>query len=263
MKVTAFIGSARKKHTYNASEKLLQKLQSLGNIEYEIVPLSDYNLETCKGCKLCLDKGEELCPLKDDRDKLIEKIINSDGVIFASPNYSFQVSAKMKIFLYRIGFIFHRPCFFGKAFTSIFAQGIYGGEDIVKYFNFIGNRLGFNVVKGCCITTLEPMTEKGQKNIDKIIDKHSKRFYSKLIKKEYPIPSLFKLMIFRMSRSSIKIMLNEDFRDYTYYMKNGWFESDYYYPVKLSPLKKLTGKYFDMMATQKSRRLHNRKPSDE
>ena len=45
MKVTAFIGSARKKHTYNATEKFLQKLQSLGNIEYEIVSLSDYNLE--------------------------------------------------------------------------------------------------------------------------------------------------------------------------------------------------------------------------
>jgi multimeric flavodoxin WrbA len=74
MKVTAFIGSARKKHTYNASEQFLQKLQSLGDIEYEIVTLSDYNLQICKGCKLCLDKGEEFCPLQDDRYKLIKKI---------------------------------------------------------------------------------------------------------------------------------------------------------------------------------------------
>src|SRR5512138_2564312 len=93
MKVTAFIGSGRKKHTYNATEQFLQKLQSLGDIEYEIILLSDYHLETCKGCRLCIDKGEELCPLKDDRDLLIEKIMNLDGVIFASPNYSFQVSA--------------------------------------------------------------------------------------------------------------------------------------------------------------------------
>ena len=55
MKVTAFIGSARKKHTYHASEKLSQNLQSFGNIECEIVRLSDYNLGTCQGCKLCLD----------------------------------------------------------------------------------------------------------------------------------------------------------------------------------------------------------------
>ncbi len=250
MKVTAFIGSARKQHTYKASEQFLQKLQSRGDIEYEIVMLSDYNLETCKGCLLCLDKGEEFCPLKDDRDKLIEKIINSDGVIFASPTYAFQVSALMKIFLDRLAFFFHRPRFFGKTFTSIVTQGIGGGEDIVKYFNLIGSRLGFNVVKGCCLTTLEPMTEKRQKQNDKIIDKQSKRFYSKLIKKEYPTPSLFKLAMFRMARSAIKIMLNENFRDYNYYMENGWFESDYYYPVKLNPFKKAIGKFFDLMATQ-------------
>ena len=248
MKVTAFIGSARKKHTYRAAENFLQNLHSLGNIEYEIVRLSDYNLETCKGCKLCLDKGEELCPLQDDRDKLIEKMMNSDGVIFASPNYSFQVSALMKLFLDRLGFVFHRPRFFGKTFTSIVAQGIYGGKDIVKYFNFIGNGLGFNVVKGSCITTLEPITKKGQKKIDEIIDQQSKKFYAKLIKKEYSTPSLFKLMIFRMSRSSIKIMLNENYKDYTYYKEKGWFESDYFYPVRLNPLKKLTGKFFDIMA---------------
>jgi multimeric flavodoxin WrbA len=250
MKVTAFIGSARKQHTYNASEKFLQKLQSLGNIEYEIVRLSDYNLGTCKGCRLCLDKGKEFCPFKDDRDVLIEKMENSDGVIFASPNYSFQVSALMKIFLDRLGFIFHRPRFFGKTYTSIVTQGIAKGKGIVKYLNFIGKGFGFNVVKGSCIKTLEPMTKEGQKKIDLIINRQSKRFYSQLIKKEYPSPSLFWLMTFRMARSSMKKMLNENWQDYTYYKENGWFESDYYYPVKLNLLKKLAGKLFDKMAVQ-------------
>jgi hypothetical protein len=34
-----------------------------------------------------MDKGEEFCPLKNDRDILIEKMVNSDRIIFASPNY--------------------------------------------------------------------------------------------------------------------------------------------------------------------------------
>lgn len=254
MKVTAFIGSARKKYTYHASEQFLQQLQSLGKIEYEIVPLSDYYVETCKGCKLCFDKGEECCPLHDERDILIEKMITSDGVIFASPNYAFHVSAFMKIFLDRLSFMLHRPRFFGKAFTSIVAQGIYGGNDLVKYFNFIGQGLGFNVVNGCCLTTLEPMTEKGQNKIDTIIDKQSKRFYAQLIKQDYPTPSVFKLMIFRMSRSSMKIMLNENYRDYTYYKGSGWFESEYYYPVQLNLFKKLTGKLFDIIGIYMARK---------
>ena len=70
------------------------------------------------------------------------------------------------------------------------------------------------------------------------------------VKKEYPTPSLFKLMIFRMSRSTAKLMLNENYRDYTYYREHGWFESNYYYPVKLNPFKKLIGRFFDILATQ-------------
>jgi len=252
MKVTAFVGSSRKKHTYHATERFLQNLTLLGNIEYEIVRLSDYKLETCCGCIVCFDKGEEFCPFKDDRDKLIEKITTSDGVIFASPNYSFHVSAIMKIFLDRLGFIFHRPRYFGKVFTSIVAQGIYGGKNIVKYFNFIGDGLGFNVVKGSCITTLEPLTKKNQEKNEKLIDKHSKRFYSKLLKNKYPTPSLLKLVLFRFSRSRIKSMLDEEYKDYRYYKEKGWLESDYYYPVKLHLIKILIGRFFDWMGTKKS-----------
>jgi hypothetical protein len=44
-----------------------------------------------------------------------------------------------------------------------------------------------------------------------------------------------------------KSTLNETYRDYTYYREQGWFESDYFYPVKLNLFKKLTGKIFDKM----------------
>jgi len=57
-------------------------------------------------------------------------------------------------------------------------------------------------------------------------------------------------MIFRMSRSSMKAMLDDSFRDYTYYRDRGWFESDYYYPVELNPMKKMIGRLFDFIATR-------------
>ena len=250
MKVTAFIGSGRKRHSYIACEKFLQNLQSFGKVEYELVRLSDYTIGTCKGCRVCFDKGEEFCPFKDDRDILIGKMKNSDGVIFASPNYTFQVSSLMKIFIDRLGFCFHRPCFFGKTFTSIVVQGIGKGNEIVKYLHFIGKCIGFNSVKGCCIKTLEPMTENAQNKFDRIIARQSKKFYSQLIKARYPSPSLMFLMAFRMGRTSMRKMLDESWRDYTYYRDKGWFESDYFYPVKLDPFKKLLGKLFDKLAIQ-------------
>jgi len=252
-KVVAFVGSARKKATHNAVLKFLSNLHALGDVEYEIVALSDYRLEACRGCQVCFEKGEEFCPLKDDRDVLFEKIMASDGVVFASPNYSFQVSGIMKTFLDRFGFIFHRPRFFGKTFTGIVAQGIYGGDKIVKYLDFVGNGLGFNTVKGSCVTALQPMTDKEQRKIDRVLARHSTRFYERLAKPAYPVPTLFKLMLFRMGRTSIRLMLDDSRRDYTYYADKGWLESDYYYPTHLGALKKGAGNLFDSMATSMTR----------
>jgi hypothetical protein len=196
--------------------------------------------------------------LKDDRDVLIEKMMVSDGVVFASPNYSFHVSALMKIFLDRLGFVFHRPCFFGKTFTSIVTQGIYGGGKIVSYLDFVGNGLGFNTVKGRCFTAFEPMTEKEKQKIDRALARQSKRFYERLMKPAYPVPTLFKLMAFRMDRTSMRLELDESSYDYRYYNDKGWFESDYFYSTRLGVLKKAAGRLFDVIQAKKTR---NRKSS--
>jgi len=179
---------------------------------------------------------------------LIEKLWQSDGVIFASPTYAFQVSGLMKTFLDRTTFLLHRPRFFGKTCTSIAVQGVYGGQDVVKYLDFVGGGLGFNVVKGISLTALEPMQERDRQKIARTLLKHSRRFYSSLTKPAYPAPSLFRLMAFRMGRTSMQQMLDNDSYDYTYYMEQGWFASSYYYPVRLGLLKKLVGKTFDWLA---------------
>jgi hypothetical protein len=172
-------------------------------------------------------------------------MLSSDGVVFATPNYSFQVSAITKAFLDRLGFAFHRPRFFGRTFTSIVAQGIYGGNKLVSYLDFVGNGLGFDTVKGTCITTLDPMTEKQRNKIDHALAALAKRYHAKLEKPGYPVPSTIELMFFRMARTKMKLMLDESYRDYTYYKDKGWFDADFYYPTRLGALKKGAGKLFD------------------
>ena len=116
--VTAFVGSSRKRGlTSIVAREFLDNLESFGDVRGEIVFLSDYSIGVCRGCKSCFLKGEERCTLKDDRDVLIEKMMAADAVVFASPNYSFQVSGIVKVFLDRLGFVFHRPRFHGKAFA--------------------------------------------------------------------------------------------------------------------------------------------------
>lgn len=254
-KVTAFIGNYQKHATYEAVREFGNNLQSYGDIEFEYIFLKDYRLEFCRGCKLCFDKGEEYCPLKDDRDLLIEKMSNSDGIIFATPNYAFQVSAPMKNLLDRLAFVFHRPQFFGKTFTAIVNQGIFGGNAILKYLSSMGENYGFRVTKGCVLRTLEPRTEAAQKKITPKINKASARFYKELMRSKPPVPSYFRLMMFRMTRTSIKSMLDDESRDFRYYKEKGWFQSDYYDDVSLGPIKKIVGHVFDLLGKRMAKRL--------
>jgi len=52
-RVTAFVGTARKKNTYNAVRQVLDNLKSMGTVEDEIVVLNDHRLGICRGCKTC------------------------------------------------------------------------------------------------------------------------------------------------------------------------------------------------------------------
>ena len=249
-KVTAFIASQQKRATYGAVREFGEHLKALGEVDFEVVFLKDYRLDYCRGCCACFEKGEERCPLKDDRDLLLQKIENSDGVIFASPTYAFQVAAPMKTMLDRFSFILHRPRFFGKAFTAIAAQGLHGGGNVVKYLCGIGKSMGFSVTRGCVLQTLEPSTEASRQKNTLKLKKAAKRFSSGLARSTPPSPSLFRLMLFRMSRTGIKAMLGEECRDYRHYRESGWFEGDYYYPVALGPVKKTAGLMFDFLGGQ-------------
>lgn len=251
-KIIAIIGSQRKKGTYGAVLKFGEALKSYGEIEFEAIFLHDYNLEFCTGCKLCFDKGEEYCPLKDDRDILIEKISRSDGVIFASPNYAFHVSARMKNLFDRLAFIFHRPRFWGKTCTTVVAQGVFGGAKTVKYLNSMGENLGFHVSRGCVLQTLEPTTEAMCRKNGRKIKKAAAAFYKALMRGT-PAPSLFRLMMFRMTRTMIHKMQSEEYRDYCYFKEIGWFESDYYCDTSLGIFKNVMGRFFDFIGRRMAR----------
>ena len=254
MKITAFIGSARKKHTHESIRRFFEHLQTWGEFEAEIVMLGDYSIETCRGCKLCFEQGEKACPLKDDRDALIEKMVASDGVVLASPSYMFQVSGLMKTFLDRLAFFGHRPRFFGKALTNIAVQGLPFGGGIGKYLNLVGSCFGFHTVTGSRIVAREPMTSRDREKMEKALARQSRRFHKALIAEERPTPTLAMLMGFRIGRTTMRLELDDRSQDYRYYRDKGWFDDDYFYPVRLGPVRKGLGRLFDAIGSRMARR---------
>lgn len=252
-KIIAIIGTPSRKATYLAVREFEKNLKQYGEIDFEYVFLSDFRLEFCRGCKVCFAKGEEYCPAKDDRDVLLEKIENSDGVILATPTYAYQVTARMKNFLDRTAYINHRPKYFGKTCTTIITHGLpYGGGGVLKYLSFAAENLGFKVTKGCSITALDPITPNQKKKLIREIKKASVRFYNELGRPLQP-PSYLRLIGFRFARANIRNSLTENSRDYRYYKEKGCFESDYFYPTSLGPLKKLAGNFFDFLGIRMAR----------
>jgi len=52
----------------------------------------------------------------------------------------------------------------------------------------------------------------------------------------------------------MRLELDESWIDYRYYRDKGWFESDYYYPTHLDPLKQGVGKLIDSLFTVSRRK---------
>ncbi|MBN1320124.1 MAG: flavodoxin family protein [Thermoleophilia bacterium] len=243
--VTILVGSPRRRGaTFAAAEKFASRLEAIGGVATKIIWLGDYDIGVCRGCKVCITQGEERCPLKDDRDLIIGEMLAADGFVFASPNYSWQVPGLLKVFLDRLAFAMHRPRLHGKTASAIVVEGIGFGKRPLKYLQFTAGSLGFEVVKGTVSKTLEPMTEKAVKKMDERLALHARRFHRQVMKPDYQTPSLLKLAMFRMGRTGIRLHA-QGLLDWDYYRDQGWFESDYYYPVRLGWPKKAFGAFLD------------------
>lgn len=99
MKILVIMGRPRKGNLYQAGEELCTYLQQDCGAECEYLWLKDANLLPCKGCCVCFLTGEDKCPNSDDAPLIEQKILEADGVIFASPVYGMNVSGLFKNYI--------------------------------------------------------------------------------------------------------------------------------------------------------------------
>jgi multimeric flavodoxin WrbA len=99
----------------------------------ETIVLKGDTVLPCRGCDACHKKGR--CVRKDSFEPIKDKIMKADGLILASPNYIFSVSAQLKAFMDRCCGPIHCMQFSGKYGASVVTSG--GGDEqaIVDYMN--------------------------------------------------------------------------------------------------------------------------------
>ena len=142
MKILAICGSPKKGNTYSA---LNQIKENYPDVDFKILMLKDVNLKWCLGCYTCVKLGEEKCPLKDDREKIVKEMFEADGVLFASPVYSMQITALMKNFFERVGYIDHRPRFYGKYAMLMAVCAGFGADNANEYMDGMCSIFGFSI----------------------------------------------------------------------------------------------------------------------
>lgn len=92
-------GSPNVEGSTNKVLKLLEKeLEQIG-FETEIEILDRCKIGFCKGCKKC--EVDLKCIQRDDMDRIIENIKNTDLLVLASPSYWGDNTAQMKVFIDR------------------------------------------------------------------------------------------------------------------------------------------------------------------
>lgn len=238
--------------TKKTTDMITERLLAAGEFECDRVTLRDEPIEMCKGCALCLDRGEQDCKYRDDAAQaILEKILWADGIITVTPNYSLQVPGLLKILYDRLAFVFHRPRLFGKVSMAMVVQGVYGGKKIVKYIDDLMSFWGCSPVKGAVVSGgLYPKSKLAQSVLKKnnaMISQAMGRFMMAVLNYKESKPTLFRLAIFRMTRSSMKYSDEALPADKKYYSDMGWFESNYYTSIKIGLIKRVFGALIDKM----------------
>lgn len=233
MKITAICGSPRKGNSYSILNTIKENYP---DIEMKILALSQFDVKMCKGCYGCVLKGENVCPLKDDRDLIVKEMLDADGVIFASPTYAAQVPGIFKNFIDRVSYFAHRPVFFDKFAMSIATGAGYGIDDTAKYMNKILSGFGFNTRPAVVLQTLPEkiMSEKKKRENETKVFKAFDKLTAAIKKKKRNSPSMGLVIVFSIFKSVSTAFKDLYSADYAYY-KN---KTNFYYDTKIPLYKK-------------------------
>jgi multimeric flavodoxin WrbA len=238
MKILVIIGSPRKANTYKTVQKIEQFHKNIADCEYEYLFLKDINFSACKGCFACISKGEEYCPLKDDRDLIIQRIESADGVILASPNYAANVTGLMKNCIDRFAYTCHRPKYFKQKFMLLITSGSYMGvKNASKALSIMAS--GGNIISRLIIFNSPQMNEKKQRIQEEKIKKSAEKFAKLMNKNKSQRPPFSYLIWFSAFKASSTINQDSFPADYQFY-KN----KNYFVDCQLNSFQRITIKIF-------------------
>jgi multimeric flavodoxin WrbA len=134
LKIISLVGSPHglKGNTARLLSHVLEGAKAEG-AKTETIVLAGTNVLPCLACDTCHRRGR--CPQKDEFESIKERILQADGLVLASPNYIYSVSAQLKAFMDRCCGVVHCMGFEGKYGASVITSGGGDEEPIAQFMN--------------------------------------------------------------------------------------------------------------------------------
>ena len=146
-------------HTFLLLREVLSAAEKEGG-QTEVVHLCDLKIEFCRHCEAC-HRNLMVCPIKDDAHLLLTKMLESDGVIFASPVYINHITGYLKTFFDRSSHFIHCQRLLGKYIGAVVTAGGGPQEMVLDYLHHFSSICGAQYVGG--VSTVVPINEEVKK----------------------------------------------------------------------------------------------------
>ncbi|WMJ88338.1 flavodoxin family protein [Anaerocolumna sp. MB42-C2] len=253
MKILAINSSFRK---HGNTERIFQLMdQSLLKIakekgktlEIEYFSLGETNIEPCRGCRLCFEKGEDLCPMKDNLALVRSKLQEADAIILGSPVYVEDVNGLMKNLIDRMAFNCHRPAYYGKSALIFTTSGASSTKHALKTMRNALCTWGFYIAEEYRFRMGGPLVAEPdviKKYSDKV-NKLATVFFNSIDNYKPLHPTVYSYMIFKIQQTYWqKESSKRNKLDYEYWKTKGWLEPycNYYIDHKCLPIKSKTAR---------------------
>ncbi len=132
MKVLGIVGSTRRYgNTEVAVKEALIGAKEAG-AEVEIIRLTDFKIEPCRGCMRCVFKGSP-CPINDDVSEIFKKLREADALVLGVPVYILGAAGILKMLLDRsMPFMFKNRDLLNRRAAAIIPYGVAGWEGLAR-----------------------------------------------------------------------------------------------------------------------------------
>jgi multimeric flavodoxin WrbA len=245
MRILVLVGSYRQRgNTAQIAELIIEHLHCLAAhdgepLEVETINLAHREIHFCRGCRVCFDKGEDRCPLRDDLLEIKARMQAADGLLLAAPVYVNDVNGAVKNWIDRLAHVCHRPEFPGRCAYLVATVGDSPTRHALRTMSVALSTWGYHIVgqAGFKMGALMDQQETVAR-FEERTEQIAESLYRAVRERAYVRPSFVSLMTFKIQQLGWR-KAPAGSLDYAHWSGKGWIEPEreFYLPHRANLLK--------------------------